>query len=81
MSAERSRMLLAELVDPALVSELEDDADLVRSGVNSGDLVRLALLVEQRYGIELSTADLETMRSLGSIDAVIRRSEQRDGSN
>jgi acyl carrier protein len=78
MSAERSRMLLAELVGPALVSELEDDADLVRSGINSGDLVRLALLVEQRYGIELSTADLEAMRSLGSIDAVIRRTERRD---
>lgn len=69
------RALLAELIGPAVTSRLAPGADLVRSGVNSGDLVRLALLLEERYGVALSAQDLEELRTVDGIEALVGRLE------
>ncbi len=69
------RALLAELIGPAFTARLGAGADLVRSGVNSGDLVRLALLLEERYGVALSAHDLEELRTVDGIEALVDRLE------
>ena len=73
MSDGPARALVAELIGPGLAAELDPGADLVCAGVNSGDLVRLALLVEERCGVDLTSADLAGLRSLEGIDRVLRR--------
>lgn len=75
MSPERGRMLLAELVGAGTAAQFDADADLVRSGVNSGELVRLALLIEERYDTELSSDDMGELRTLDGIDSLLRRLE------
>lgn len=75
MSDHRGRALLAELVGDGTASQLDPGADLVRSGVNSGELVRLALLIEERYDKELSSDDLGELRTLDGIESLLQRLE------
>jgi len=79
VSAEQARALLAELIGEPLAAGLDARADLVAAGVNSGDVVRLALLVEQRFGADLSTEDLEGLRSLDAVESLLDRLGRRDG--
>jgi acyl carrier protein len=67
------RALIAELVGPSFAARLEAGADLVRSGVNSGDLVRLALLIEERYGTELASDEMGQLHTIDGIDRLIER--------
>jgi acyl carrier protein len=75
MSADRGRALLGELVGAGIAAQLEPGADLVRAGVNSGELVRLALLIEERYQVELSSDDMGELRTLDGIETLLRRLE------
>lgn len=77
MSADRGRALLVELVGDGVASQLDAGADLVRAGVNSGELVRLALLVEERYDVDLSSDDMGELRTLNGIEALLQRLEER----
>ena len=57
------RELLVELTGTTEYAEtLGDDAELAGSGIDSGDLVRLVLLVEQRTGVEITGDDMEELR-------------------
>lgn len=75
MSAERGRALLAELVGESTALQLDAGADLVRSGVNSGELVRLTLLIEERYDTELSSDAMGELRTLDGIESLLQRLE------
>jgi acyl carrier protein len=56
VSTTAARTLLAEMVGPGLVEGLADDADLVLAGVDSGELIRLTLAIEERFDVEIETA-------------------------
>ncbi|BAU81358.1 nikkomycinbiosynthesis protein sanT [Streptomyces laurentii] len=61
------RELLVELTgmeDYADAGRVGDDVDLAASGIDSGDLVRLVLLVEQRAGVEITADDMEKLHSI-----------------
>ncbi|MCH0564675.1 MULTISPECIES: acyl carrier protein [unclassified Streptomyces] len=63
------RELLVELTGTSEYADtLGDDVDLAASGIDSGDLVRLVLLVEQRTGVEITAADMETLRTIGDYE-------------
>ena len=65
------RELLVELTGTAEFGDAErvgDDADLAGSGIDSGDLVRLVLLVEQRMGVEITASDMESLRTISDYE-------------
>ncbi|MEK8146606.1 acyl carrier protein [Streptomyces sp. M10(2022)] len=68
------RELLVELtgtVEFADVGQVGDDIDLAASGIDSGDLVRLVLLVEQRLGVEITADDMEELRSIADYERFV----------
>ncbi|HEY4027061.1 MAG TPA: acyl carrier protein [Candidatus Dormibacteraeota bacterium] len=71
MSTTRARALLAELVDPATAASLEPDEDLVLAGVDSGDLIRLALAIEDRFDAQIDAGELEELRTLEAVDRLL----------
>ncbi|MDO0924344.1 acyl carrier protein [Streptomyces sp. TG1A-8] len=63
------RELLVELTGTAEYAEaIGDDADLAASGIDSGDLVRLVLLVEQRTGVEITAEDMEKLHTIADYE-------------
>lgn len=66
------RELLSELVG-GIADELGSDDDLLLAGIDSGDLIRLGMLIEDRYGVELKADDLAGLRSIDAIDALVNR--------
>ncbi|MBZ3906071.1 MULTISPECIES: acyl carrier protein [Streptomyces] len=63
------RELLTELTGTSEYAEkLGDDTDLAASGIDSGDLVRLVLLVEQRMGVEITAPDMEELSTIGDYE-------------
>ena len=66
------RELLSELVG-GIADELGSDDDLLLAGIDSGDLIRLGMLIEDRYGVELKADDLAGLRRLAAIDALVNR--------
>lgn len=63
------RELLTELTGTSEYAEkLSDDTDLAASGIDSGDLVRLVLLVEQRVGVEITASDMEKLSTIADYE-------------
>lgn len=63
------RELLTELTGTSEYAEkLSDDTDLAGSGIDSGDLVRLILLVEQRTGVEITAQDMEHLATIADYE-------------
>ncbi|MEU5097878.1 acyl carrier protein [Streptomyces sp. NPDC020996] len=74
--ASPGRRLLLELVDvPGLFDELADDADLLSAGINSGELIRLALAIEERTGVPLDDDEMAGLYTIDGIDRVLRSAE------
>ncbi|CAG6398700.1 acyl carrier protein [Streptomyces cocklensis] len=48
-----------------------DDVDLTASGIDSGDLVRLVLLIEQRTGVEITAEDMEGLATIADYEAFV----------
>lgn len=71
MTTPARDLLAAILRDPDLVSRLGDDEPMLFAGVNSGDLVRLTLAVEQRLGRPLSSGEVSNMRTLADVDRLL----------
>lgn len=70
--ASPGRQLLLELVDvPGLFDELPGDADLLSVGINSGELIRLALAIEERTGLPLDDDEMATLYTIDGIDRVL----------
>ncbi|SFS42525.1 acyl carrier protein [Saccharopolyspora flava] len=66
------RELLVELTGTAeYADQVGDDVDLAASGIDSGDLVRLVLLVEQRTGVEITAEDVEELRTIADYERFI----------
>ncbi|MEU3280537.1 MULTISPECIES: acyl carrier protein [Streptomyces] len=66
------RELLVELTGTVEYAEtIGDDVDLAGSGIDSGDLVRLVLLVEQRTGVEITAEDMEELRTIGDYERFV----------
>lgn len=64
--------LLRELIDlPELLDELPPDADLSAAGLNSGDVIRLSLAIEERSGTPLDDDELAALHTLDGIDRVL----------
>lgn len=70
------RKLLIEITgDTDLVSAISDVHPLALSGVNSGDLVRVMLTLEERLGRPLSAAQAEGLTTIKSIDELLAESD------
>lgn len=68
------RNLLSEITAaPSLLARLGDDADLARHGVSSGDLIRLVVTLEERYGLAIDADDLDGLRTLGDFERLAHR--------
>jgi acyl carrier protein len=66
------RRLLMEILDvPEIVAQIPADADLILAGINSGDLIRLGLAIEERTHLPLSDDDLMDLQTVGGIDRVL----------
>ncbi|MDQ2958069.1 MAG: phosphopantetheine-binding protein [Actinomycetota bacterium] len=66
------RQLLLELADaPGLFDDLAADADLLSAGINSGELIKLALAIEERTGQPLDDEVLVTLYTIEGIDRVL----------
>jgi hypothetical protein len=67
-----ARRLLAEIIrDPDLAGRLEADEPMLYAGVNSGDLVRLALAVERAVNRPLSEPEVTGIRTLADVDRLL----------
>ncbi|MEU5648302.1 acyl carrier protein [Streptomyces pseudogriseolus] len=66
------RELLVELTGTAEYADaIGDDVDLAASGIDSGDLVRLVLLVEQRTGVEITAEDMEKLHTIADFERFV----------
>ena len=66
------RRLLMEILDvPQIAAQTPADADLILAGINSGDLIRLGLTIEERTHLPLSDDDLMDLQTVGGIDRVL----------
>lgn len=72
------RELLMEVLDvPDLVSSIADDADLILAGINSGDLIRLGLTIEERTQRALDDDDLIALQTVNGIDRLLSARAQQ----
>ncbi|WP_329216694.1 acyl carrier protein [Streptomyces sp. NBC_01485] len=63
------RELLTELTGTSEYAEkLSDETELAASGIDSGDLVRLVLLIEQRVGVEITAEDMEKLSTIADYE-------------
>ncbi|QKW08203.1 acyl carrier protein [Streptomyces sp. NA04227] len=59
--------------------EIADDANLSASGVDSGDLVRLVLLIEERTGVEVTAEDMDDLSSISDYERLIADRRAAEG--
>lgn len=72
------RQLIKRGLDyPSLLDRIGDHEDLVAVGVNSGEMIRIALVCEEYLGRPLDDAELASMTSVRSIMAVLTGSQER----
>jgi len=68
------RQLLMEVLDvPEVAATIPADADLILSGINSGDLIRLGLTIEERTQLPLTDDDLTDLQTVDGIDRLLAR--------
>jgi len=61
-----------EVLDvPEVAAKIPSDADLILAGINSGDLIRLGLSIEERTHLPLSDDDLMDLQTVDGIDRVL----------
>lgn len=73
------RPMLVELTGtPEYAEGIGDDTDLTASGIDSGDMVRLVLLVEQRTGVEITAEDMQQLSTIGDYERFVAEHGARD---
>jgi acyl carrier protein len=66
------RQLLMEVLDvPEVARKIRADEDLILAGINSGDLIRLGLTIEERTHLPLTDDDLMDLQTVDGIDRVL----------
>jgi acyl carrier protein len=73
---EVRELIISELTELADLEPeaIKPEASLEDLGVDSLDLVELAQIIEERYGVHLEREDFKDITTLGSaIDAIVRR--------
>ncbi|WP_225838973.1 acyl carrier protein [Streptomyces sp. NK08204] len=66
------RDMLVELTGMQEFAEsIGDDVDLSASGIDSGDLVRLVLLIEQRTGVEVTAEDMDGLSTIADYERFV----------
>ncbi len=66
------RQLLMEVLEvPEIAANIPSDADLMFAGINSGDLIRLGLIIEERTRSPLSDDDLMALQTVDGIDRLL----------
>jgi acyl carrier protein len=67
-----ARELIKKGLDaPAILDRLEDDDDFVFGGVNSGEVVRIALQCEEVLGRALTGEELAGLTSVRAVTALL----------
>jgi acyl carrier protein len=71
IDADRMRLareIVRENLDhPALLDQISDEEDLVNAGVNSGEIIRVALGCENRLDRPLTDGELSRITSVRSV--------------
>lgn len=67
------RLLLDVVESPGLVEGLSAGEDLLSAGINSGELIRLALAIEEYTGEPLDDELLPTLCTIEGIDQVLEQ--------
>jgi acyl carrier protein len=68
-----ARELIRGCLDlPAVLDRISDTDDLLTHGVNSGEVVLIALRCEQTLGRALSDTELEQLDSVVAVDTLLR---------
>ena len=65
------KLLLATVDMPDIALKVPADDDLVLAGINSGDINRLGLAIEQRTDRALTDDDLVELQTVSGIDRVL----------
>jgi acyl carrier protein len=69
---ETVRTLIKEVLDlPVLLDAIGDDQDLVSGGINSGEVVRIALRCEQYLDRALTDEELAGLSSIRAIGELL----------
>jgi acyl carrier protein len=77
MTTADARELLTRITGPAVAADIGGAADLRRAGVGSGDLIRLALLLEEVCDVEMTDADIDALHTLDAIGELLARHASR----
>jgi len=73
-----ARTLIKENLDnPALLDDIADHDDLIMAGVNSGEMVRIALACERHLDREITDDELTRLKSVRAVADLL---EQTGGS-
>jgi acyl carrier protein len=74
-TTDEARALIRAGLDlPILLDRIGDTDDLVAAGVNSGEIVRVALQCEQRLGRPLTDDELSTLTSVAAVTELLTES-------
>jgi len=65
------RELLASLLDDPTLVEVAADEDLLAAGLNSGDIIRLALAIEEITGEPLDDRALSRLYTVDGLEEVL----------
>jgi acyl carrier protein len=62
------RELIKESLDyPALLDDIADHDDLIMAGINSGEMVRIALACERHLDREITDEELSRLKSVRAV--------------
>jgi acyl carrier protein len=79
-ATERARQLIQRCMDaPALLSTIDDDADLMQAGVNSGELILVSMECENLLGRPLTDPELSSLSTINDVAEIISKAEAGDG--
>jgi hypothetical protein len=76
MTTTAARELVRSALElPSLLETINDDDDLLSAGVNSGELIMVAMRCEQRLGRPLTEAELSRLHSITAVAAILGGSD------
>ncbi|HEV2343027.1 MAG TPA: acyl carrier protein [Actinocrinis sp.] len=80
MTTETARDLIRSVMElPELLEAIDDDADLRMAGIDSGELILVALRCEQQLGRPLDESELSGLVSVRSVASILTGPGGSDG--